>query len=71
VWLEKKNNKNKKTKHVAGACKSKAYVFYDDNFLNVGAWDRPHCLRLTCPPPNPLGYCVKLILKKIYQSYQN
>jgi hypothetical protein len=38
-------------------------------FLNVGTWARTHVLSLTCPPPNPLGYYVELIMKKKYQSY--
>jgi hypothetical protein len=30
-----------------------------------------HDLKLTCPPAYPLGYCVELIMKKKYKSYQN
>jgi hypothetical protein len=33
--------------------------------LNVGAWARTHDLRLTCPPPYPLSYCVKDYEEKI------
>jgi hypothetical protein len=41
------------------------------SLLNAGAWAPTHDLRLTCPPHYPLGYCVDLIMKKKYQSYQN
>jgi hypothetical protein len=39
--------------------------------LNVGVWARTLDLKLTCPPPYALGYCVELVMKKKYQSYQN
>jgi hypothetical protein len=46
------------------------YVFNDEFksiFFNVGAWARTHDLDLlTCSPPYPLGYYVKLIMKKKY-----